>query len=87
MLVTLNMKLLEFPKTWYSEKRQKKTHTHNSTMGVSTTYLSLSLFSLARWVQMISRKMNLDAFMRLYLRAMSVCARVCTAKFSPEDFF
>jgi len=91
ILVTLNMKLaLVNPKTWWRSWQKKETHTHtDSTMGVSTSYLSLSLFSLARWVQMISQKMNFDAFMRLYLRAMSVCARVCTAKFSapPGRFY
>ena len=65
-----------------SGRKKKLTHTTDSTMGVSTSYLSISLFSLARWVQMISHEMNFDAFVRLYLRAMSVCARVCTAKFS-----
>jgi len=92
MVETLNMKKLEFdePKdlVWREERQKKKTHTHtNSTMGVSTSYLSLSLFlfSLARWVQKISQKMNVDAFTRLYLRAMSVCARVCTAKFVPPE--
>ena len=84
MVGTLNMKTLEFQRPGFAKSGRKKRNSHTHQLNNGRKYilsLSLSLFSLARWVQKISQKMNVDAFTRLYLRAMSVCARVCTAKF------